>query len=286
MNCNLSGTQSAPNHSLLWAPLVPKLRNRGMITFGPIPSRRLGRSLGINNIQSKSCSFSCVYCQAGRTDSLDVERRTYFDPAYVIDQVEARVAQLKEQGEGVNHLSIVPEGEPTLDLNLGLIIKGLKPLGVPIAVISNAGFECVAAADQGLALAPIEAHLEEKLRRLLTNCRLQGLVKIDNPFDVTPMMNDACFAEAVAVLLEQYDFVVVGCVPLTPALATLPEEWRDTDIVQSLQQLGTHRRMITVIEGGPRYQPMRDALKSTNIPVFNRMDRAVRALQSFFHPLN
>lgn len=43
-----------------------------MITFGPIPSRRLGRSLGVNNIQSKSCSFSCVYCQAGRTDSLDV----------------------------------------------------------------------------------------------------------------------------------------------------------------------------------------------------------------------
>lgn len=168
------------------------------------------------------------------------------------------------------------------------VVSCLDPLprDPRIAVISNAGFECVAAADQGLALAPIEAHLEEKLRRLLTNCRLQGLVKIDNPFDVTPMMNDACFAEAVAVLLEQYDFVVVGCVPLTPALATLPEEWRDTDIVQSLQQLGTHRRMITVIEGGPRYQPMRDALKSTNIPVFNRMDRAVRALQSFFHPLN
>ncbi|MCA9783349.1 MAG: radical SAM protein [Calditrichaeota bacterium] len=124
-----------------------------MITFGPIPSRRLGRSLGINNIQSKSCSFSCVYCQAGRTDSLDVERRTYFDPAYVIDQVEARVAQLKEQGEVVNHLSIVPEGEPTLDLNLGLIIKGLKPLGVPIAVISNASLLWMDDVFEELALA-------------------------------------------------------------------------------------------------------------------------------------
>lgn len=109
-----------------------------MITFGPIPSRRLGRSLGINNIQSKSCSFSCVYCQAGRTDSLDVERRKYFEPAFIIDQVEARLAQLKEQGETVNYLSIVPEGEPTLDLNLGLIIQGLKAFNVPVAVISNA----------------------------------------------------------------------------------------------------------------------------------------------------
>jgi wyosine [tRNA(Phe)-imidazoG37] synthetase (radical SAM superfamily) len=109
-----------------------------MITFGPIPSRRLGRSLGINNIQSKSCSFSCVYCQAGRTDSLDVERRKYFDTEFVLDQVEARLAQLKEQGEKVDYLSIVPEGEPTLDMNLGRIIRGLKPFGVPVAVISNA----------------------------------------------------------------------------------------------------------------------------------------------------
>ena len=51
-----------------------------MIAFGPVPSRRLGRSLGINNIPAKICTYSCAYCQVGRTVQMQVERRPYYSP--------------------------------------------------------------------------------------------------------------------------------------------------------------------------------------------------------------
>jgi len=108
------------------------------IAFGPVPSRRLGRSLGINNIPPKVCSYSCVYCQVGRTVELAVERRAFYPPDEVVRQVEARVRQVRERSEAIDYLTFVPDGEPTLDVNLGKEIAGLGPLGIPVAVISNA----------------------------------------------------------------------------------------------------------------------------------------------------
>ncbi len=89
------------------------------IVFGPVPSRRLGRSLGINNIPPKSCSYSCVYCQAGRTDHLSAERRSFFPPGEVIAAVEARLEACRDAGEQVDYASFVPDGEPTLDVPSG-----------------------------------------------------------------------------------------------------------------------------------------------------------------------
>jgi wyosine [tRNA(Phe)-imidazoG37] synthetase (radical SAM superfamily) len=108
------------------------------IAFGPVPSRRLGRSLGVNNIPPKVCSYSCVYCQVGRTHELAAERRSFYPPEDVVRQVEARVRELRERGEAIDYLSFVPDGEPTLDLHLGREIAGLGGLGIPVAVISNA----------------------------------------------------------------------------------------------------------------------------------------------------
>ena len=108
-----------------------------MITFGPVPSRRLGRSLGINNIPPKSCTYSCVYCQVGPTPDTEVVPRAFYPPARIIESVERHLERLHERGEGVDYLSFVPDGEPTLDCHLGETIDGLKPLGIPIAVISN-----------------------------------------------------------------------------------------------------------------------------------------------------
>jgi len=106
--------------------------------FGPVPSRRLGRSLGINNISPKACSYSCVYCQLGRTGRMEIERQRFYDPEEIAQEVERRVAELRERGEQVDYLTFVPDGEPTLDLNLGREIEPLKELGIPIAVITNA----------------------------------------------------------------------------------------------------------------------------------------------------
>jgi len=105
--------------------------------FGPIPSRRLGRSLGINNIPPKVCSYSCVYCQIGRTDSLSIERKEFYTADEIFKEVSAKVQDLQGRGVKIDYISFVPDGEPTLDINLGKIIQQLKPLGTKIAVITN-----------------------------------------------------------------------------------------------------------------------------------------------------
>jgi len=109
-----------------------------MIAFGPVPSRRLGRSLGINNIPPKVCSYSCVYCQLGRTQTMQVERRSFYDPEVVFQQVRDKVNESQDIGEPIDYLTFVPDGEPTLDLNLEREIELLRPLGLKIAVITNA----------------------------------------------------------------------------------------------------------------------------------------------------
>ncbi len=109
-----------------------------MITFGPVPSRRLGHSLGINNIPPKNCSYSCVYCQLGNTLNMLVKRKTFYKPEEILRDVKKRIKEAKEKNELIDYLAFVPDGEPTLDVDIGNTIKILKPLGIKIAVISNA----------------------------------------------------------------------------------------------------------------------------------------------------
>jgi len=109
-----------------------------MFAFGPVPSRRLGMSLGVNNIPPKICTYSCVYCQLGRTIRLSIERRAFYNVDTVISDVARRVREVKNGGGVINYITIVPDGEPTLDANLGKLIKGIKNLGIPVAVITNA----------------------------------------------------------------------------------------------------------------------------------------------------
>ena len=108
-----------------------------MIAFGPVPSRRLGRSLGINNIPPKICTFACVYCQLGRTLKMQVERCAFYRPEDIVGAVRDKVEKATASGESIDYLTFVPDGEPTLDANLGREIELLKPLGIKVAVITN-----------------------------------------------------------------------------------------------------------------------------------------------------
>lgn len=108
------------------------------IAFGPVPSRRLGRSLGINNIPPKFCSYSCLYCQVGITHGQLIEPREFYQPDEILKEVNAQLLKARSAGEPVDYLTFVPDGEPTLDINLGRTIDLLRPLNIPIAVISNA----------------------------------------------------------------------------------------------------------------------------------------------------
>lgn len=104
-----------------------------MLTFGPVPSRRLGKSLGINNLPHKICSYSCIYCQLGRTTDKTIERKSYFRPEEIRREVEKKIEEFEE----IDFLTFVPNGEPTLDANLGREIKELKDFSMKIAVITN-----------------------------------------------------------------------------------------------------------------------------------------------------
>jgi len=109
-----------------------------MLTFGPVPSRRLGRSLGINNIPPKICTYSCAYCQQGYSSKVQIERQAFFNPKEILEAVKEQVIKAQDAGEDIDYLTFVPDGEPTLDINLGREIELLKPLGIKIAVITNA----------------------------------------------------------------------------------------------------------------------------------------------------
>lgn len=116
---------------------APRTRRLPSIAFGPIPSRRLGRSLGINNIPPKVCSYSCVYCQVGPTSDRAVAPRRFYEPERILAEVSRHLDQVRARDETVDFLTFAPDGEPTLDERLGETIRLLRPLGVPIAVFTN-----------------------------------------------------------------------------------------------------------------------------------------------------
>ncbi|AMM53955.1 radical SAM protein [Pyrococcus kukulkanii] len=108
-----------------------------MIAFGPVPSRRLGKSLGVNNIPDKVCSYACVYCQIGRTIKMQVERQEFYDPKEIVEDVERKVNEALEKGERIDYITFVPDGEPTLDINLGKEAEMLKDIGIRLAILTN-----------------------------------------------------------------------------------------------------------------------------------------------------
>ncbi|OYT58741.1 radical SAM protein [Euryarchaeota archaeon ex4484_178] len=103
-----------------------------MPVFGPVPSRRLGRSLGVNNIPYKICTYACVYCQLGNTLRMDINRHGFYEPEKIYKEVEKKI-----KVEKLDYITFVPDGEPTLDLNLGKEARMLKDFSYPLAILTN-----------------------------------------------------------------------------------------------------------------------------------------------------
>jgi len=117
---------------------MAKLQDSKTLAFGPVPSRRLGKSLGINNIRPKACSYSCIYCQLGKTSENVVERQAFYQPCDILKEVKRKVANATKRNERIDYLTFVSDGEPTIDVNIGEEISLLKRIGIPIAVLTNA----------------------------------------------------------------------------------------------------------------------------------------------------
>ncbi len=102
--------------------------------FGPVPSRRLGNSLGVSPVPHKVCNYSCVYCQLGRTDRMTNRREEYFP----LDEILQEFRQALADEVPFDVVTVVGEGEPTLYSRLGELLKGIKRFTEkPVAVITN-----------------------------------------------------------------------------------------------------------------------------------------------------
>ncbi len=101
--------------------------------FGPVPSRRLGRSLGVDLVPFKTCSFDCIYCQLGRTTNKTIERREWVPLDVVLAEVKEKLAAKPD------YITLSGSGEPTLYARLGALIDGIRAMtDTPIAVLTNA----------------------------------------------------------------------------------------------------------------------------------------------------
>lgn len=166
-------------------------KNKLNLIFGPIPSRRLGRSLGISPIPKKTCNYSCIYCQLGRTTAMKNTRESFY-------KVETIINELKEYLEETNAfdvITIVGEGEPTLYLDLKELILEIKKItDKPVAVITNGSLlsetevrEALMEAD--IVLPSVDGYNEKiykKVDRPFGKLKFQdeidGLIKFSNEY--------------------------------------------------------------------------------------------------------
>jgi wyosine [tRNA(Phe)-imidazoG37] synthetase (radical SAM superfamily) len=102
--------------------------------YGPVPSRRLGRSYGIDIVPSKVCTLDCIYCQLGKTVEKTIERRDYGPVEPILDELREALGE----GLEVDFITIAGSGEPTLNSRLGELVDGIKTItNIAIAILTN-----------------------------------------------------------------------------------------------------------------------------------------------------
>jgi wyosine [tRNA(Phe)-imidazoG37] synthetase (radical SAM superfamily) len=118
--------------------------------FGPVPSRRLGRSLGVDLVPFKTCSFDCIYCQLGRTTCRTVERKEWVPLAAVLDELKLKLSSRPD------YITLSGSGEPTLYSRLGELIEHIQVMTeVPVAVLTNGSLLWQTQVREELALADL-----------------------------------------------------------------------------------------------------------------------------------
>jgi len=120
--------------------------------YGPVPSRRLGYSLGIDPIPYKTCSFDCIYCQLGRTTKKTIRRREYIPTSKVIGELEEILAREST----IDYITFSGSGEPTLNSQIGRMIRAVKYItSIPVAVITNGSLLTLRSVREELRIADL-----------------------------------------------------------------------------------------------------------------------------------
>jgi len=172
----LSGPTSKNNYQ------KPSAKSPVRYVFGPVPSRRLGLSLGIDLVRQKTCSFDCVYCQLGPTTNKTVARAEYVSSTQVLRELDSI---LREEPE-VDYVTLSGSGEPTLNIKMGSVLAGIRErTDLPIAVLTNSSLLDLSEVRRELALADVvipslDAAREESFRainRPHPSLRLDSIVR-------------------------------------------------------------------------------------------------------------
>jgi wyosine [tRNA(Phe)-imidazoG37] synthetase (radical SAM superfamily) len=108
--------------------------NRSTYLYGPVPSRRLGRSLGVDIVPFKTCTLDCVYCQLGKTPSKTIKRAEYVPVEDVLAELKSRL----DTGLQADYITLGGSGEPTLHTGIARLIQGIKKItSIPVALLTN-----------------------------------------------------------------------------------------------------------------------------------------------------
>jgi len=161
-------------------------------TYGPVPSRRLGRSLGVDLVPLKTCDFNCVYCQLGPTPRTTLKRADYVPVGELAEEVRARLAE----GPRPDYVTLSGSGEPTLHSSFGEVAAAIKEIAdVPVALLTNGSLFWLpevrsACRAVDLVLPSLDAGEEETFRRvnrphpdLRFEAVLDGLVRLRDEYE-------------------------------------------------------------------------------------------------------
>jgi wyosine [tRNA(Phe)-imidazoG37] synthetase (radical SAM superfamily) len=136
--------------------------------YGPVPSRRLGRSLGVDLVPFKTCTYDCIYCQLGRTTCKTIERKEYVPIAEILVELQQKLTQ----GAAPDFVTLAGSGEPTLYSEIGKLLREIKRLtSVPVAILTNGSLLWMrevqdALLEADLVLPSLDAGDERSFRRV------------------------------------------------------------------------------------------------------------------------
>ncbi len=202
------------------------------------------------------------------------------------------VLQELAQGAGVVLADTLADFEDLIRLFIYLRDKTVG--GWRLGAVSNAGFECVAIADNlgRFRLEQFSPATVSRIEAVLQGPRLERVIEARNPVDLTPIMDDATSAKAMRAALddENVDVGVLGCVPLTCALNTLPAGEGHAEDVTGADSIARHlaelrndctKAWVAVVDGGPQYDAMVAHLEAHGVPSFRTVDRALRVFETY-----
>jgi wyosine [tRNA(Phe)-imidazoG37] synthetase (radical SAM superfamily) len=259
--------------------------------FGPVPSRRLGRSLGIDPIPFKTCNWSCVYCQLGGTSPYTVERRSFYKPVGIVAEVKTAI-DAHEPGD-IDWITFVGSGEPTLHTGLGRMIRDVKALtDIPVAVITNGSLLSCAKVREELraadaVLPTLDAGSESLFRKINRPARrytykrhLYGLTAFRDVYEgklwvetmLVKGLNDTCeaLADLAAVLQRVAPDEVHIIVPTRPPCEPWVEPADQVGLMRARAFLGRIARVVPPIEEGSFERPGSEKVVDAAIGVITR----------------